>query len=112
MPRGDGTGPMGMGAMTGRGAGYCAGAVQAGYGTAGFGRGLGRRFGAAWGGFGFRRGGGLPGRMAPLSAAVTPDVEKQWLNNQALTLQAELEQVQKRLAAMNASAPEKSGTGQ
>jgi hypothetical protein len=25
MPRGDGTGPMGYGSMTGRGAGYCAG---------------------------------------------------------------------------------------
>ncbi len=25
MPRGDGTGPQGMGSMTGRGAGYCAG---------------------------------------------------------------------------------------
>lgn len=25
MPRGDGTGPLGMGAMTGRAAGYCAG---------------------------------------------------------------------------------------
>jgi len=24
MPRGDGTGPMGMGRMTGRGAGFCA----------------------------------------------------------------------------------------
>ena len=25
MPRGDGTGPVGMGRMTGRGAGFCAG---------------------------------------------------------------------------------------
>lgn len=31
MPAGDGTGPMGMGPMTGRAAGYCAG-----YGTPGF----------------------------------------------------------------------------
>ena len=31
MPFGDGTGPMGLGPMTGRGAGYCAG-----FGTAGF----------------------------------------------------------------------------
>lgn len=31
MPRGDGTGPAGMGPMTGRAAGYCAG-----YGTPGF----------------------------------------------------------------------------
>jgi len=31
MPFGDGTGPMGLGPMTGRGAGFCAG-----FGTAGF----------------------------------------------------------------------------
>jgi hypothetical protein len=31
MPRGDGTGPMGMGQMTGRGAGYCAGFTAPGY---------------------------------------------------------------------------------
>lgn len=57
MPGGDGTGPMGMGPMTGRGAGYCAG-----YGAPGFanpwprmgrGRGFWRRgFGR---GFGWRR---------------------------------------------------------
>ena len=31
MPRGDGTGPGGMGPMTGRGAGYCAGYSVPGY---------------------------------------------------------------------------------
>ncbi len=31
MPRGDGTGPEGLGAMTGRGAGYCAGYDRPGY---------------------------------------------------------------------------------
>jgi len=31
MPRGDGTGPMGMGPMTGRGAGFCAGFAVPGY---------------------------------------------------------------------------------
>lgn len=31
MPRGDGTGPMGMGPMTGRGAGYCAGFPTPGF---------------------------------------------------------------------------------
>jgi len=31
MPRGDGTGPMGMGPMTGRAAGYCAGFPVPGY---------------------------------------------------------------------------------
>jgi len=49
MPRGDGTGPAGMGPMTGRAAGYCAGYNMPGYMNpyggrmgAGFGRGRGR----------------------------------------------------------------------
>ena len=47
MPFGDGTGPRGMGPMTGRGAGYCAGFGQPGFanpilGRGGFGPGRGR----------------------------------------------------------------------
>ncbi len=41
MPRGDGTGPMGQGPMTGRGLGYCAGYPHPGFGR---GRGFRRRF--------------------------------------------------------------------
>jgi len=52
MPRGDGTGPAGMGPMTGRRAGYCAGYQIPGYANnAGF-----------WGGQGFGRGGNRGGR--------------------------------------------------
>jgi len=51
MPRGDGTGPMGMGPMTGRGAGYSAGSTGPGslsraFGAGSFGRGPGR--GRGW----------------------------------------------------------------
>ncbi len=46
MPYGDGTGPRGMGAMTGRGAGYCTG-----FGRPGF---VSQTFGRGW--FGFNRG--------------------------------------------------------
>jgi len=46
MPFGDGTGPRGMGPMTGRGAGYCAGFTRPGLAGPSFGRG--------W--FGFNRG--------------------------------------------------------
>jgi len=49
MPFGDGTGPRGMGSMTGRGVGYCAGFRRPGFFTPAFGRG--------W--FGFNRGFGL-----------------------------------------------------
>ncbi len=46
MPFGDGTGPRGLGPMTGRGAGYCVGAGRPGFNNPAFGRG--------W--FGFNRG--------------------------------------------------------
>jgi hypothetical protein len=52
MPFGDGTGPQGMGPMTGRSAGYCAGAGRPGFanpaftrGWFGFNRGFGRSMG-------------------------------------------------------------------
>lgn len=50
MPGGDGTGPNGMGPMTGRAAGYCAGYGVPGYMNPGGGRpGTGRGFGAGYG---------------------------------------------------------------
>ena len=59
MPRGDGTGPLGRGSMTGRGMGYCAGFDAPGYANSarvggrmrgrcfGFGRGMGYAWGAS-----------------------------------------------------------------
>lgn len=41
MPWGDGTGPNGMGPMSGRGMGFCAGFDRPGYANPGFGRGRG-----------------------------------------------------------------------
>ena len=51
MPGGNRTGPMGMGAMTGRAAGFCAGNAMPGYMNPVPGRGIGRGFGR---GVGFR----------------------------------------------------------
>ena len=76
MPAGDNTGPEGMGPMTGRGAGYCAGNDEPGFTDAGYGRprrGMrGRGRGMAYGprgGFGLRgrprRGQGMGYRAAP-----------------------------------------------
>ncbi len=45
MPRGDGTGPMGMGPMTGRGAGFCSGFANSGFGCGRGFRGRQTRFG-------------------------------------------------------------------
>lgn len=59
MPRGDMTGPMGQGPVTGRGAGRCAGAARPGFAFGG-GRGFGRGFGP-----GRRAGWAGPGAMAP-----------------------------------------------
>jgi len=65
MPFGDGTGPIGLGPMTGRAAGYCAGYGVPGYmnpyvGGRGLGFGYGRTFGRGRGfGRGFGRGMGI-----------------------------------------------------
>jgi hypothetical protein len=108
MPRGDRTGPGGMGPMTGRGAGYCGG-----FGM-GFGRG-GRFGGGAFGGAG--RGWrhwfyatGLPswmrfgGYTAPYLKP-DPDMEKQALREQAESLQSELDFIKKRLSEIETGTP-------
>ena len=62
MPRGDGTGPAGMGPMTGRAAGFCAGYPAPGYMNPVGGRGYGGRGrGFRGGGFGRGRGFGWAG---------------------------------------------------
>ena len=65
MPGGDGTGPAGMGPMTGRAAGYCAGYLVPGYMNPvpvyGFGRGWSRGFGRGLGFWGSRGWGGYWG---------------------------------------------------
>ena len=114
MPRGNGTGPAGMRPMTGRAAGYCAGGNTPGFTNPNSGRGLG--FGCGNGGGlgrgrsmgGFGRGFrnqfiavGKPG-WARTSAGTAFGVdEKQILTNQAKTLQAQVEEIQKRLKVLD-----------
>ena len=69
MPGGNGTGPMGMGPMTGRAAGYCAGNSVPGYVNPGPGRGFGMGFGR---GFRGRGGGGGWGRRNQFYATGMP----------------------------------------
>lgn len=119
MPRGDATGPMGMGPMTGREAGYCAGNNMPGYlnkaGERGFCMGFGRRanFDNRGGqGGGFRRRNrffatGVPGRArfggfaAPFQKIDT-ETEEQALRRHADLLQSEMDAIKKRLDELTA----------
>lgn len=106
MPRGDGTGPMGAGSMTGRAAGYCAGYGVPGYANpvGGRGRGMGGGMGMAWrrgrgGGFSFRNRAyaAYPAYPTYPAPALSPDHEKTYLENEMAALKEEQEAVKKRL---------------
>jgi len=122
MPRGDGTGPGGLGPMTGRAAGYCAGysipgfmnpsggrlRLGFGYGR-GFGRGMGRGYGrpywpaypypmtpppTAYGGSGFYQ------------PPVEPKQEMEMLAEEAKYLKEQLEEINKRITELEKSKKE------
>ena len=105
MPRGDGTGPMGFGPMTGRAAGYCAGYPVAGFMNPGPGRGLGRGRGAGrgwgrgmgWGRLAWGAAPGVPFGYSGVPYAPNPQEERAVLENQMQTLQDGLDAVKKRL---------------
>jgi len=103
MPRGDGTGPMGMGPMTGRATGVCAGYDVAGFISPAFGRGCGMGFGRGRG-MGFRRGGGFGMMRRGMNPVVyqeqkpDPELEKQSLKTYTKDLESELESAKKRLS--------------
>jgi len=117
MPGGDGTGPMGMGAMTGRAAGYCAGNSVPGYMTPGVGRGWGmgvgrgRRFGRGLG-LGFRGGRAWGGyapygvaqqAVAPWTAGPTPEQELNMLKGQSEYFAGALDDIKKRIEELHAA---------
>ena len=100
MPRGDGTGPAGLGPMTGRGLGYCAGFNRPGYMTPGFG------WARAWGWnprFGWRRGWGrgwgYPSWGYPLYPTQPPTAseEKELLKEELQALKEEMKAIEERL---------------
>ena len=120
MPGGDRTGPMGMGPMTGRAAGYCTGYSVSGYANPvpgrgrGFGRGLGRGLGRGrgWGrGFDFRGAAyayGNPYYGDPYLAAPyygpesNPQQEAQMLKEQAKVMQEEISAINNRIKELEA----------
>ncbi len=128
MPGFDRTGPMGMGPMTGRAAGYCAGVDDATPPRWVPGRGLGARWGAGWQrGLGRRRGwgGGYSGRGGygawgrgrggwgwgwgpsyplgsdrPEPGSTAEEIELQTLKLEAQRMEEALESIRQRLAEL------------
>ncbi len=88
MPRGDRTGPMGVGPLTGRRMGTCAGYSVPGFANPGWGLGMGWRHGCK-GGFGWRN----------YQAWNPPTKEEmlQALKNQSEWLKGQLDSINKRI---------------
>ncbi len=111
MPGFDGTGPRGMGPITGGGRGFCAVPLPAA-GPAYMGRTAYPPYGVPWGTPYYGRGrGGLPRRWYPGAAMVspyppaqpiyapkmTPEGEIDWLKSQAEAIRTELNQTEARI---------------
>jgi hypothetical protein len=122
MPRGDGTGPVGMGPMTGRGAGFCAGYSGPGYMNAAGGRGYwGRGRGGGRGWRHWYHATGMPGwartpmgypawsgpvspYAGPFAPAMTAEQELDGLKKQAEHFQDALGQINQRIEQLEAEA--------
>jgi hypothetical protein len=129
MPAGDRTGPMGMGPVTGRGAGYCGDYGMPGYANPMPGRGLGMGWGRGRSWFGRGRGRGwrhwyyatgLPGwarfgyapawgtppaaAYGPYATPPTWEEETEFLRAQAEWLKEQLDAVSQRIAELEQEA--------
>ncbi len=122
MPGGDGTGPMGMGPMTGGGRGFCAVPMRdwngpfgrrffgrgrgRGWGRGGgFGRGLGWRHG--WSGYGPAWGypyGVTPYYGDPSVSEFTPQQEAEMLKKEAKAMQDEIDSINQRIGELESAA--------
>jgi len=124
MPWGDRTGPWGLGPMTGRAAGYCAGYPVPGYANpyvpgwgargGGWGRGRGYRWSyhvtglPGWARYGYSPYGAPYAEGGPVSwgPAPTKEQEAEFLKNQQEMLQQQLNDIKTRLDEL-AAEPEK-----
>jgi uncharacterized protein DUF5320 len=114
MPGGDRTGPAGMGPMTGRATGFCAGYNAPGYATWGGGRGFGgggrgsgrgrrNRF-YATGLPGWQRAGmGYPAFAGPVPPTIDAEQQLDALKGQAEYLQDALDGIRKQITELDAS---------
>jgi hypothetical protein len=112
MPGGNGTGPAGMGPMTGRGAGYCAGYSTPGYMNPGLGFGSGfgrgRGFGRGIGrGFGYRAAAYYYPNPYSSSAGISPKQEADMLKEQLKAIQDEFDMVNNRIKELELGAEPK-----
>lgn len=115
MPGGDGTGPMGMGPMTGRAAGFCAGYGTPGFaspvpgrGFRGYGGGRGRRnWFYATGLTGWQRAGygyPVPAGAFPAAPPIVREQEVEALKEQAAYLKDSLDKINIRIAELESKA--------
>lgn len=130
MPGGDRTGPWGMGPMTGRGAGFCAGYPVPGYATPMWGRGFGMGFGrgrgmggrGGWGRRNWFYATGVPGWQRAYGYAGAPGAyfnapyppQQAWgysreneldaLKDQAAYMEESLNEIKKRMAELETKA--------
>jgi hypothetical protein len=105
MPRGDGTGPIGYGPGTGRGAGYCIGSFEPGYMRKpcfGYGRAFVKRFGRRYGFHQMFHGAGSVGFAN--NAVNSEAAEIKLLQRQAAILEKRLQQVNQRLSSLKQDA--------
>ncbi len=99
MPYLDGTGPMGLGPLTGRGLGYCGAGLRLGYRRR-------LRGGGRLDGYGWRTAGwGAAWDVVPFSA----DVQKQALANEQKALEMRLEALKAQIEALKKERSENPG---
>ncbi|RKY36483.1 MAG: hypothetical protein DRP78_03525 [Candidatus Omnitrophota bacterium] len=111
MPGGDRTGPAGMGPMTGRGAGYCAGYMSPIPGRGSFGYGRGRGFGRGGRGRGLGRGAysyaadypEVP-YANPYNPPMTSEQQAEMLKSQAKAMQEEIGVINQRIIELESAA--------
>ena len=102
MPGFDGTGPRGLGPMTGGGRGFCnpyMGGMRSPFMGRGFGRGfgMGRGMGRWWmGRMLFPAGAGMP----PFWSPMTQEQEREFLRSQAQALKEELNRIDNRISEL------------
>lgn len=112
MPRGDGTGPQGLGPATGRGGGFCAGYAVPGYAnfrphcTFGSpGRGWRNRY-YATGLTGWQRGGaGWTGQVPPVETPEGRELELATLKVQAENIARTLDSIRKQIELLETQSP-------